>query len=215
MRIKKIRGHRRRWKAIDDWVAAYKVLDMDYLKSRQRDYAKIRVHPWSSISMLNSEISSPKGATKRRILNGLIEIYDAWKNELDQLGAPYYLKIWLYEPRFINAQVVCAIGDCLDFYTNTFFKPDDSKKFNPKIYGPLEEEVSKFKWEYRLDEDHFDNETVGSPEMYETMKDYKSHKNWFEKKLTKPHRLMKLEEPIGEINEYYSFKRGAVWLGEK
>lgn len=215
MKTRKIRGHKRRWKEIDNWVDAYKNIDIDSLKSRQRDYAKISVHPWSSISLLNSEILCPTGKTKMKIFKGLIEIYNAWKNELDQLGELYYLKIWLYEPRFLKSQVVCAIGDCLDFYTKTFFKPDDTKVLNPKNYGLLEKEVSQFAWEYCLDEDHFNNNEVGSPDMYKTLEDYEAYKNWFDKKLKKPHRFMKAKEPIGEITEYYSFNRGAVWLGGK
>jgi hypothetical protein len=163
VKTKKIRGHRRRWNDIDQWVTTHKNLDLDYLKEYQRDYAKIRVHPWSGISLTNSQTPEPKGQTKTKILSGLIEIHDSWKRELDQLGENYYLKIWLFEPRFARSQVVCAIGDYLDFYENTFFKPDESKKFNPAKYGQLKDEIENFNWEYRLDEDHFDNSEPSNP----------------------------------------------------
>lgn len=92
MRTKKIRGHRRHWKNIDNWIEAHKSLDLHFLKDRQYDYAKIRVHPWSGINMVMSQIPEPKGTTKSKILYGLIEIYDTWKTELNKLGEPYYLK---------------------------------------------------------------------------------------------------------------------------
>jgi hypothetical protein len=215
MRTKKIRGHRRRWKEIDSWVESHKNLDLDYLQNRQRNYAKIRVHPWSGISMLNSEIPVPHGETKIRILSGLIEIYESWKIKLDQLGEPYYLKLWLFEQRFKNSQVVCAIGDFLDFYGNTFYKPDYSKKLNAQDYGRLDKAVSEFSWDYRLDEDHFDNSEPGSPELYATLEDYEEDKRWFQKILKKPHRTTVFEQPIGEATESYSFKKGCIWLGEK
>jgi len=215
VRSKKIRGHKRRWKDIDHWVETHKNLDLDYLKEYQRDYAKIRVHPWSGISLTNSQTPEPSRTTKINILNGLTEIYDAWKQQLDKLGKSYYLKIWLLEPRFSNSQVVCAIGDCLNYYENTFFKPDNSKELKSENYGRLKNEVSKFNWEYRLDEDHFDNSEPGSPELYATLKDFEESKRWFEQMLKKPHRITNFKEPIGEATESYSFKKGDVWLGEK
>lgn len=215
MKTKKIRGHKRRWNDIDHWVETYKNLNLDYLKEYQRDYAKIRVHPWSGISLTNSQTPEPKRRTKTKILNGLFEIYDSWKSELDKLGENYYLKIWLFEPRFANSQVVCAIGDYLDFYENTFYIPDESKKLTPENYGQLKNEIGNFNWEYRLDEDHFDNSEPGDPEQYATLADYEEDKRWFEKMLKKPHRTTKFKEPIGEATESYSFKKGDVWLGEK
>lgn len=215
MKTKKIRGHKRRWNDIDHWVETHKNLDLDYLKKYQRDYAKIRVHPWSGISLTNSQTPEPKGQTKTKIISGLIEIYDSWKRELDKLGENYYLRIWLFEPRFANSQVVCAIGDYLDFYENTFFKPEDSKKMNHENYGALKNEMEKFNWEYRLDEDHFDNSEPGAPDLYATMADYEEIKMYFKKMLKKPHRTTKFKEPIGETTESYSFKKGVVWLGKK
>ncbi len=215
MRTKKIRGHKRRWKDIDRWVETHKNIDLDYLNEYQRDYAKIRVHPWSGISLTNSLTPEPSRTTKIKIINGLIEIYDAWKRQLDKLGECYYLKIWLFEPRLSNSQVVCAIGDCMDFYENTFFKPDDSKELKPENYGLLKSEVSRFNWEYRFDEDHFDNSEPGSLELYATLEDFEEDKRWFEQMLKKPHRTTKFKKPIGEATESYSFKQGDVWLGEK
>ena len=215
MKVKKIRGYKRRLNDIDRWVVTHKNLDLNYLKANQRYYAKIRVHPWSGISLTNSQIPEPKGQTKIKILSGLIEIYDFWKSELDKLGENYYLKIWLFEPRFASSQVVCAIGDYLDFYEKTFYKPDEPKKLDTNKYGRLKDEIENFNWEYRLDEDHFDNSEPGNPELYATLRDYEEDKRWFEKMLKKPHRTTKFKEPIGAATESYSFKKGDVWLGEK
>jgi len=163
----------------------------------------------------NSKIPVPNGKTKTKIINGLIDIYDSWKIKLDKLGEPFYLKIWLFEPRLTNSQVVCAIGDCLDFYDNTFYKPQYSKNLKAQNYGRLEKQISEFSWDYRLDEEHFDNSEPGSPEFYATLEDYEEDKMWFQKMLKKPHRVTKYDQPLGEATESYSFKKGAIWLGEK
>ncbi|MCH2231317.1 MAG: hypothetical protein MK105_13325 [Crocinitomicaceae bacterium] len=215
MKTKKVRGHRRRWSDIDRWVETHKNLNLEYLKEYQRDYAKIRVHPWSGVSLTNSQTPEPTRQTKTKILSGLIEIYDSWKNELDKLGENYYLKIWLFEPRFASSQVVCALGDYLDFYENTFYKPEKYKKLDPTNYGLIKDVIANFNWEYRLDEDHFDNSEPGDPELYATLADYEEDKRWYEKMLKKPHRTTKFKDPIGEATESYSFKKGNVWLGEK
>tara|TARA_R110001592_G_C13175399_1_gene750262 strand:+ start:3975 stop:4628 length:654 start_codon:yes stop_codon:yes gene_type:complete len=217
VKTKKIRGHKRRWKEIESWRLDNLDLNLtDYLlNERDRCYSKIRVHPWSGISLTNSITPKPTRKTKQKILKGLLDIYEDWKSQLDKLGQPYYLKIWLFEPRFSQSQVVCAIGDSVDFYENTFFKPDESKKLNPEKYGQLQDEIENFNWEYRLDEDHFDNSELGDPELYATLADYEEDKKWFEKMLKKPHRTTKFKEPIGEATESYSFKKGDVWLGEK
>src|SRR5690554_4737715 len=96
MRSRKIRGHKRRWNDIEKWINNHKDLNLDYLKDYKRDYAKIRVHPWSGLALTNSTIPEPKRETRKRITSGLIEIYDSWKITLDKLGEPYYLKICGY-----------------------------------------------------------------------------------------------------------------------
>ena len=215
MRQKKIRGHNRRHKQIGIWRLDNLSLDLnDYLlNERDRYYAKIRVHPWSGISLTNSVTPEPTGKTKQKILNGLLDIYEDWKNQLDKLGQSYYLKVWLFEPRFSQSQVVCAIDERIDYYENLFYKPDTGKTIQLNNYGSLKKNLSKLNWDYHLDEDNYDNTEVGEPEIYASRQDYEETKKWFNKLLQKPHRTHKFEEPIGDITESYSFKRGGMWLG--
>ena len=217
MRQKKIRGHNRRHKQIDNWLLNHLSLDLtDYLlNERDRYYAKIRVHPWSGLSLTNSVTPQPTGKTKQKMLNGLLDIYENWKTQLDKLGQPYYLKVWLFEPRFSQSQVVCAIGDNFDFYENTFYKPDTYKTKQLDSYGTLKIKLSNLNWDYRLDEDHYDNTEVGKPEIFASRQDYEDTVKWFAKLLKKPHRTHKFKEPIGETKESYSFKRGDIWLGRQ
>lgn len=215
VRKKKVRGHKRRWKEIEYWRLENLDLNLtDYLlKERERYFAKIRVHPWSRLSLTNSIVPEPTRRTKQKMLNGLLDIYEDWKNQLDKLGQSYYLKVWLFEPRFSQSQVVCAFGDSIEFYENTFFKPENTKELNGDKYGISKDRLENYNWEYRLDEDHFDNTDVGEAENYTSRQDYEDTKKWFSKLLKKPHRTNKFKEPIGDITESYSFKRGHIWLG--
>ena len=170
MRIKKIRGHRRIWNKVENWRKANLKLDLEYLKQNERDHAKIWVHPFSGISLTNSQNPEPKAETKKRILNGLIDIYESWKNQLEELNEPYYLKIWLYEPRFSKSQVVCAFGNSIDFYNTSFNSPENPKEFKTESYGNIKNRLENFKWENHLDQEFLFSIDLGNPEDYENEK---------------------------------------------
>lgn len=189
-------------------------LRFDLLEKYKSDHIDIIVHPWCDLSMINSSIPEPKAKTRALMLNGLIDIYESWKRQLDDSGLPYYLKIWLYEPRFSRSQVVCARGNKIEHYENAFFMPDESTELRIGNYGSLRSRLQNFTWDHCLDEDHYDNSEVGEPENYATRQDYIDTKKWFEKIMKKPHRITRFKEPVGEITEMYSFKRGNVWIGE-
>lgn len=214
MKTKKIRGHKRRWKAIVQWVEASRQFDVDALEICQRNFVKVNIHPWCDLDVLNSQTPEPNGKTRQYILNGLIQIYNAWKKSLNTLNEPYYLKIWLYEPRFSKSQVVCSIRDGTDFYNLTFHNPNLNKKLNPQNYGSLEKEMAKFNWEYRYDEEHINNTQLGHPDDYYAMENYHQERIKFEQRMKKPHRVTTYTEPIGDATEAYSFKKGVVWIGE-
>ncbi len=215
MRKKKTRGHRRRWKEIKNWVDSNSNLDIGQLNSTQRNYVKVYVYPWNGIDLENNTVPQPHGESKRRIISGLIDIYNSWKFALDQIEEPYYLKIWLYSPRISSSQVVCAVGGFIDFYNTTFFKPNDSKEFSSKDYGWLKQKLQQFNWSHHLDEEHYNNTEIGDPEDYNTLVEYEKEKSRFEAKLEKPHRTVVTNEPIGGATEFYSFKEGDIWIGSK
>jgi hypothetical protein len=124
------------------------------------------------------------------------------------------LKIWLCEPRFLNSQVVCAIGNKIEYYDNLFFKSDDFKVLPINTYGKLSTELKKFAVEYCLDEEHLQDDEVGNPNFYSSQKNYLETKKWFTKLLKKPHRTVKFEEEIYGFTELYSFKKGDLWILE-
>lgn len=214
-KTRKIRGHHRRWTDIDDWVERNKNLDLEYLKSRERDYTKIWVHPWSGIAITDSEIPQPKGETRKRMLQGLIDIHNAWKSQLESLNEPYYLKIWLYAPHFSRSQVVCAIGSALDFYEITFYKPEVQKEFHPEHYGKLSDQMARFHWEYRWNEFHFGPLDLGEPEDYASIDDYREQKQWFDRMMKKSLRDTSYQNDEGETITAFAHHQGTVWIGGK
>lgn len=208
MRQQKIRGHKRRHRQIESWRLENLELRMDLINKYSSDYIDILVHPWCDISIINSKFPEPKRKTKQLILNALIDIHDSWKNQLDKIGQPYYLKIWLYNPRFSKSQVVCAIGDKINHYENLFYKCADTKEILTSNFGALKNRLEKFNWEHYFDENHYANNEVGEHELYATHKDFEERKNWFKRILKKPHRTTKIDEDT----ELYSFRQGDIWV---
>lgn len=215
MRYKKIRGHKRRHKQLEKWRLRNLDIREDLIETYQSDHVDIVVHPWCDSSLTNSAFPEPKRKTKQLILSGLIDIYDSWKIQLDKLGKPYYLKIWIFEPRFSKSQVVCAINKKIKYYKESFIEPEKTKIFNANQYGQLDKRMKNFMWEQWQDGDYYDNNLVGNPEDYATTKDYYDSKEWFESQMKKTHKTEILEKPENGVSEYYFFKKGDLWIGEK
>lgn len=209
MREQKIRGHNRRHKHIEDWRLENLNLRFDLIDQYNSDHINIIVHPWCDISIGNSIIPEPKAKTKRLLLKGLIDIYQSWKMQLDRMGKPYYLKIWLFEPRFSKSQVVCAIGDRIPYYENLFLKSYNIRNSVPENFEYIKNQNKTLSWNPYLDEDHFDNNEVGEPELYPTQRHFELSKIWFIRQLKKPHKTTNIDEKT----ELYSFRRGEIWIG--
>lgn len=188
---------------------------MDRLNTYHRSAVGIYVHPWSGLSLTNSRFPEPRGQTKIQMLVGLLTIYDHWEKQLKALGIPYYLRVWLYAPRFSRSQVVCAIGEDLHYYSTTFHRPDQQRPLDTHLYGPMATKLAAFHWEHRLDEVHYDNTEAGSPEWFNTPEEYEAHVDWFNRLLRRPHRVTHLGEPMGEVTTIFSFRKGDVWLGKR
>jgi hypothetical protein len=208
MKKKKIRGHKRRQKQIEIWrQKALSFNLIEYLENNsQTCFMKLAIHPWNGLSLINSTPKEPNSHTKRQIISTLCEIYSNWKRQLDSIGIPYYLKIWLFDPQISQSQVVCAVGDQLDFYQNTFYKPEVNLQFPLNKFGKINTGFEQFKWEYHLDEFHLDNTYLDEAEIG-------GNKSWISKQMKKPHRTVHLNKPIGDVVETYSFKKNNVWIG--
>lgn len=205
-RFKKIRGHHKIWKGIDNWVTINKKLDLDYLLKRKRDYVKVWVSPYSNISITNSYFAFPKNKTRKKIINGIFEIYNQWKIQLDALNKPYYLKIWYFPHDVSKNQVVCAIDDFIDFYDITFFKPKRKKAFP--------ENKRNLSWVYGHQEYHLTKKDIGEIDDFMTKQDFLENKKWIESVMRNPKtRINTYKNDDGTATKYYSIKEYDVWIG--
>ena len=212
VRYKKIRGQKRLLKDVDEWIERNKKLNLD----SQRDYAKIWIHPWSGISVLNSEIPEPRGEIRKRMLKGLFEIHDAWRAQLDTLGEPYYLKLWIYHKRFSKSQVVCATGDFLHFYDQTFPDSIDDKTPTKGFFNAVNNAIDDFNWDVAVDYEAYsdsDFDPDPDPDMYYSLEDYHEIMKFYRK--LKKNALRSVYEFEGTEYVSYLQRKGFVYLGER
>ena len=80
IRYKKIRGHKRIWRDIDACIQYNKSLDLEHVKSYQREYTKIWVRPFSDLCMGNSVVPAPKGKTRQKLLTDCLKFMRIGKN---------------------------------------------------------------------------------------------------------------------------------------
>ena len=90
-------------------------------------------------------LTPPKNKTRKKIIEGIFEIYNSWKNQLDSLNKPYYLKICFFPEDVSKCQVVCAIDEFIDFYDVTFYKPKINKPFPFALVKLFDPDLISFK----------------------------------------------------------------------
>jgi len=211
MKPRKIRGNSRLQKQIPGWIAGASFIDMNFLFENKYWYADLIVHPWCDISIIKSEIPEPKSATRNLIISALEEIYNNWKLQLDKLNEPYYLKIWLYEPRVSKSKVVCAIGERIEYYNNNFVSVNVIRKksdFCNKL-------SSEFEWDSFEDSQIWSEEDLCSPiELYRNIEDYNESLRFLVKIKKANHKTLKIDTLDGSDTLHVQPK-GVIWIGDK
>jgi len=212
VRYKKIRGLKRKIAKIQNWIEEYLELNIEQLSEHKYHYSKVYVQPWDNLTLTNSEIPEPKGKAKKEIINGLEKIYDSWKKELEKLNKPYYLKIWLYEPRISKSQVVCGIDEKIEYYENIFEKTDfkqNSSSFTNQL-------SSEFKWQPKIDEEpYWESDLLWPIDQYERIEDCYADRKLLTKLKKGNYRNQIIDSPNGEKDTIYFLPKGKIWVGEK
>ena len=205
--IKTIRGLRRRKSNVDKWIQSSLTFDLERLKDRQVYYQKIYVYPWSNLFCSQQ----PPTGYRNQITSGLIDIYLKWRLELEKLGQPYYLKIWLNDPRFMDSQVVAAIGDKIEYYSNLFQPADMKVKFPSDKFIEAKDKLGALTWTPFLDEDtYFESEFSSGKENYETIDDYNFDQRLIASVRKNHDRQFKVK--TGDTEDVcYCKTRGLVW----
>lgn len=213
---KKIRGHKKIQRRIEKWIEQNKTIHVGDFLANRFNYAHVSFEPYFNISINNSN-SEPKSKTRNKIVLGLEQIYDSWKIELDKLNQPYFLKIYLFEPRISKSQVICALGkDNINYYEN-IFRAIETKKIRSNLLNILSPD---FKWETHSDNNIYSEQELLFPEMYNQSVGDSQHCRKFLKKLKKKYTQIEAESWYGfeddnKTDHFYYVSKGIVWIGGK
>lgn len=194
---KKIRGWKRRVREIERWKKAAMNVDSQSLERNQRIYVKF----WSSSFYSLDRYKLPKWY-KQLVVQALADIYFSWKQTIEEMGTPYYLKIWLFDHSFMQSQVVASIGEALSFYEKTFELSKNREKW---IISYNLNEAADLSWETGFLPSSWTEEEFreGLLNGWYTAKEIKEIKK----------SVYKIEK--SESTTIYWIKEDTVWLGSE
>jgi len=177
--------------------------DLEFLN--QENYFHYEIEEWYGAEF------GVKGELRKTIIETLLKIFFEWKTELDKLNKEYYLAIWLYNPRMLKSEVVCAINEKIPYYEKEAFLASKKKnKFELNQFGKLSTELEKFTWRRKVDMDSFYEWEINTPkEDYEFEKEYYKDQRFYKKLVQDKFHVAETDN--GKI---YFKPKGDVWIGE-
>jgi hypothetical protein len=151
---KKIRGWKRRIREIDRWGEWLQKPSIDWWEKSGVDYQRCTLYPFYM-----AEKRHPPLWFYKLIIAKFIQAYHAWDKVYKELGKPYDLLIWVYDPAFIRSEIVCykvdSEGQRINFaWESELSKPFPFEKFRSKDY-----DLKSFDWILADEENiHFESE---------------------------------------------------------
>lgn len=145
------------------------------------------------------------------MLEGLWHIYQNWEKALRALDRPYYLKLWLFWPRFSQSQVVCGIGEGILFYQNSF--PEARPARAPLPFSlPEGMATGSLDWQVADDTDiYLESQFDMLPEDYPDPRDFVADQRFLRR--LKARATRQTVDSGGQQEVIYLLRRGSVYLG--
>ncbi|MEK4650742.1 hypothetical protein NX902_05775 [Niallia sp. FSL W8-0954] len=199
---KKIRGWKRHKRKIERWKQNAINLDMDYLRNYQRQYEKLWIHPFYKLERRN-----PPNWYKSLLLDAMIEVYLEWHQKMKKEEEDFYLKLWLYDPHFINSQIVVAYRNCLDFYDKTFKRRQENKEFPFDKFHSLRDKLEQFEWDLHIESDYYDEN-----DLNEWLEEGALTEKQVSRIKGKAYDAVRIKDEDGSFLQY-SLDKGDVWIG--
>jgi hypothetical protein len=118
---------------MENSISTDSTLDVDFLFKEK--YLNFEIEDWYGHNLYIG------GKSRKFILENLFKIYHKWHGELIKIDQPFYLAIWLYDPRLLKSEVVCAIDEKISYYEiEVFVESNKPNKISLSQYGDLYDE---------------------------------------------------------------------------
>ncbi len=109
---KNVRGWPRQVQRVQAWQHHFSELDIrPHIAESEYVLAKIWIDPWYRLTR-----RTPPAWLRKRMVEGLLSIHDAWETQARRLGQPVLLQVWVCSPRFMESCVVAAVGTRAEYY---------------------------------------------------------------------------------------------------
>ena len=150
------------------------------------------------------------GKTRDDIFKILFSTYSQWKIELNKLNIPFYLGVWIYNPRLPKSEIVCAIGkDKIEYYQNKCFDLATNKTEIIDVKD-FKKERNSLVWTKKIDFDILEQWEIDFPkENYESEEDWIKQQEEFKIFISNSYKFE--DEKKGK--RYYN-NVGEIWTGE-
>lgn len=196
-----------RIKGIQEWIE-----QKEYLDENKFDKEKLVKQKYLNyqIDDCYDYLDKVEEKTRNEIFEVLYRTYSNWKTELFDLNVPFYLGVWIYNPRLPKSEVVCAIGnEKIDYYQNKCFDISNEQK---KIIDlkDFKREKDTLVWTKKIDFDTLEDWEINFPkENYENEKHWLEYQEYFKNFINKSYKVD--ENKNGK--KYYK-NVGEIWTGE-
>ena len=193
---KKIRGWKRRIRQIDRWGENIRTPYLkNYIENNGSDtYDGCYLYPFYTLDKRHPPLWFFK-----LIISKLITAYFEWEKVFEELGPPFDLQMWLYDPGYISSEIICykmnEEGERKRFvWESDLQKPFPYEKFRHPSY-----DLKQFEWILADDanvifEDDIDIEETTTEQLIA---------DGFVRKVQ------------GDNEVYYAQRAGDIWIGRR
>lgn len=195
-KLKKIRGWKRRIRQVERWGEQIKQPYLSYfLSDRGRHtYERCYLSPFYRLNKRHPPLWFYKIIIKK-----FIEAFQSWEIIFKDLGQPHDLQLWLYDPAFINSEIICHkmqhFGDIKRFsWESDFAKPFPLTKLWSSEY-----DLTQFDWVLADDANiHFEDDL--------------DYAEFTEDDLLADGYIKKVQD---DGNSYFTKRIGDIWIGRR
>ena len=140
---KKIRGWKRRIKQVDRWGEDLKEPSIKWFKRKDTRHVYERCY-LSPFYRLNKR--HPPLWFFKLIIAKFITAYNEWEKEFDKLEMPYDLQIWLYDPSYIESEIICYKMQEKGERMKLGWEAKEQKPFPYQKFASNAYDLNEFEW---------------------------------------------------------------------
>ena len=140
---KKIRGWKRRIKQIDRWGEDLKNPNIEWFKQKNTQHIYQRCY-LSPFYMLDKR--HPPLWFYKLIIAKFITAYSEWEKVFDESGIPYDLQIWLYNPSYIQSEIICYKVEEPGEHMRLGWEIEEQKPFPYQKFASKGYDLNEFEW---------------------------------------------------------------------